>query len=128
MRLDDLDPSENVRDLGQGGGGGGFGGGGNILLGLLPMLLGSRLGCGTIALIGIGVALFMAVGGGGGLLTGGVAPGGGGQQQQAGQNKPCDTPEELQACRVMRSTEQTWAPLFAAEGARYQPQIGRAHV
>ncbi len=32
MRLDDLDPSDNVRDLGSGGGGGfgggGFGGGG----------------------------------------------------------------------------------------------------
>lgn len=124
MRLDDLDPSENVRDLGQGGGGGFGGGGGNILLGLLPMLLGSRLGCGTIALIGIGVAIFMAVGGGGGLLTGsGIAPGGTGQQQQAGQGKPCDTPEELQACRVMRSTELTWAPLFAAEGARYQPPV-----
>lgn len=123
MRLDDLDPSENVRDLGQGSGGGGFGGGGgNILLGLLPMLLGSRLGCGTIALIAIGVAIFMAIGGGGGLLTGGVAPGGS-SQQQAGQDKPCDTPEELQACRVMTSTEQTWGPLFAAQNARYQPPV-----
>jgi predicted metalloprotease len=121
MRLDDLDPSENVRDLGQGSGGGGFGGGGgNILLGLLPMLLGSRLGCGTIALIGIGIALFMAVGGGGGLLTGGgVTPGGTGQQQQAGQNKACDTPEELQSCRMLRSTEQTWSQLVQG----YQPPV-----
>ncbi|WP_423607011.1 KPN_02809 family neutral zinc metallopeptidase [Sphingomonas sp. MS122] len=122
MRLDDLDPSENVRDLGQGSGGGFGGGGGNILLGLLPMLLGSRLGCGTIALIAIGVAIFMAIGGGGGLLTGDVAPGGGGQQQ-VGANKPCDTPAELQACRVMTSTEQTWNQLFAAQGARYQPPV-----
>ena len=56
MRLDDLDPSDNARDLGSGGGGGGLGGGGgNILLGLLPMLLGGRLGCGTLALLGIEV-------------------------------------------------------------------------
>lgn len=122
MRLDDLDPSENVRDLGQGGGGGGFGGGGgNILLGLLPMLLGSRLGCGTIALIGIGLAIFMAIGGGGELLTGGgVSPGGTGQQQQqSGQNKACDTPEELQSCRMLRSTEQTWSQLVQG----YRPPV-----
>lgn len=118
MRLDDLDPSENVRDLGHGSGGFG-GGGGNILLGLLPMLLGSRLGCGTIALIGIGVAIFMAIGGGGGLLTGsGVTPGGGGGPQLT-QNKPCDTPEELQSCRMLRSTEQTWSQLVRG----YQPPV-----
>ncbi|MEG3182343.1 KPN_02809 family neutral zinc metallopeptidase [Sphingomonas sp. LT1P40] len=110
MRLDDLDPSDNVRDLGSGGGGGGLGGGGNILLGLLPMLLGSKMGCGTIALIGIGVALFMTVGGGGGLLTGGSAPTSGGSAVT--QSKACDTPEELQACRVMTSTEKTWTALI----------------
>lgn len=121
MRLDDLDPSQNVEDAGRGSGGGGFGGGGgNILLGLLPMLLGSRLGCGTIALIGIGVAIFMAIGGGGSLLTGGVAPTGS-SGQQVGDAKPCDTPEELQSCRMLRSTEQTWDALFAAQGSRYQP-------
>lgn len=121
MRLDDLDPSNNVRDLGTGGGGGfGGGGGGNILFALLPKLLGSRLGCGTIALIGIGAAIFMAVGGGGGLLPGVT----GGQQQQvgpqqAGADKPCDTPEELHSCRVMTSTEQTWGKIFAEQGQRY---------
>lgn len=120
MRLDDLDPSNNVRDLGSGGGGGGFGGGGNILLGLLPMLLGSRMGCGTLALIGIGVAAFMAFGGGGGLLSTGGAPGGG---TEASQGKACDTPEELQACRVMTSTEQTWGALFTAQGSQYQPPV-----
>ncbi|MFN4095282.1 MAG: neutral zinc metallopeptidase [Sphingomonas sp.] len=116
MRLDDLDPSDNVRDLGSGGGGFG-GGGGNILFALLPMLLGSRLGCGTIALIGIGAAIFMALGGGGALLSGGGTTGSGGQQ--VAQQKACDTPEELQACRVMTSTEQTWTRLFAAGGQRY---------
>lgn len=120
MRLDDLDPSNNVRDLGSGGGGG-FGGGGNILFALLPMLLGSRLGCGTIALIGIGAAIFMTLGGGGALLSGGGTTGSGGQQ--VGQQKACDTPEELQACRVMTSTEQTWTKLFAAEGQRYPAPV-----
>lgn len=121
MRLDDLDPSKNVRDLGSGGGGGLGGGGGNILLGLLPMLLGSRMGCGTIALIGIGIAIFMAIGGGGGLLTGGGAPSQSGSQ--VAQGKACDTPEELQACRVMTSTEQTWTTLFQARGEQYPPPI-----
>ncbi|PKP92226.1 MAG: zinc metalloprotease [Alphaproteobacteria bacterium HGW-Alphaproteobacteria-16] len=120
MRLDDLDPSKNVRDLGSGGGGG-LGGGGNILFALLPMLLGSRLGCGTIALIGIGVAIFMAIGGGGALLTGGGTVGGSGPAVT--ENRPCDTPEELQACRVMTSTEQTWTKLFADQGGTYQPPI-----
>ncbi len=120
MRLDDLDPSDNVRDLGSGGGGFG-GGGGNILFALLPMLLGSRLGCGTIALIGIGAAIFMAVGGGGALLTGGGTTGSGGQQ--VAQQKACDTPEELQACRVMTSTEQTWTKLFADGGQRYPAPV-----
>ncbi|MDK2766366.1 MAG: zinc metallopeptidase [Sphingomonas sp.] len=120
MRLDDLDPSNNVRDLGSGGGGG-FGGGGNILFALLPMLLGSRLGCGTIALIGIGAAIFMTLGGGGALLSGGSTTGSGGQQ--VAQQKACDTPEELQACRVMTSTEQTWTKLFADQGQRYPAPV-----
>ena len=120
MRLDDLDPSDNVRDLGSGGGGFG-GGGGNILFALLPMLLGSRLGCGTIALIGIGAAIFMTLGGGGALLSGGGTTGSGGQQ--VAQQKACDTPEELQACRVMTSTEQTWTRLFAAGGQRYPAPV-----
>lgn len=120
MRLDDLDPSDNVRDLGSGGGGFG-GGGGNILFALLPMLLGSRLGCGTIALIGIGAAIFMTLGGGGALLSGGGMTGGGGQQ--VSQQKACDTPEELQACRVMTSTEQTWTRIFADQGQRYPAPV-----
>lgn len=120
MRLDDLDPSDNVRDLGSGGGGFG-GGGGNILFALLPMLLGSRLGCGTIALIGIGAAIFITLGGGGALLSGGGTTGGGGQQ--VSQQKACDTPEELQACRVMTSTEQTWTRIFADQGQRYPAPV-----
>ena len=56
MRLDDYDPGDDIRDLGRGSGGG-FGGGGGgglggLLIGFLPMLLGRKMGCGTILLIG----------------------------------------------------------------------------
>ena len=88
MRLDDYDPGDDIRDLGRGGGGGGFsfggGGGGGIgglLIGLLPMLLGRKLGCGTIAILGIVVVGFLMFSGGGLQLSGGGTggvPGGGG--------------------------------------------------
>lgn len=125
MRLDDLDPSDNVRDLGRGGGGG-FGGGGGggglgILLGLLPMLLGRRLGCGTILLIGVvGFFLFSS-----GMLSslGDVGSGGApaGQASQSGTNRACDTQAELFACRVLKSTEQVWGDVFRTEGQAYAP-------
>ena len=60
MRLDDYDPGDDIRDLGRSGGGFGGGGGGGIgglLIGFLPMLLGRKMGCGTILLIGA-VAFF----------------------------------------------------------------------
>src|SRR3546814_6819131 len=56
MRLDDYDPGDDIRDLGRGGGGFGGGGGGGmggLLVGLLPMLLGRKMGCGTILLLGV---------------------------------------------------------------------------
>lgn len=115
MRLDDLDPSENTRDLGQGGG---FGGGGAGLLGLLPLLLGRRMGCGTIALLAVVAVVYLAMSGGGGLLTGPSQPG---AQQGAGAGKACDTAEELFACRVLTSTEQTWSGVFERAGGRYPP-------
>lgn len=125
MRLDDLDPTSNARDLGQGGGGfgggGGLGGGGllNILFGLLPMLLGRRLGCGAIALIAI-VGFFLM---NSSMFT--SAPSAPTQaeinagQASAGANQACDTQAELFACQVMTSTEQTWSKIFADQGAQY---------
>lgn len=124
MRLDDLDPSDNVRDLGSGGGGGG-GGGGGLLFGLLPLLFGRKLGCGGIALIVIVGLAYMTMGGGlGGMLggTGGqVAP----QRQAptaagAGGTAVCNTAERLFSCRVLRSTEQVWDKVFADNGQRYE--------
>jgi hypothetical protein len=73
MRLDDYDPGDDIRDLGRGGGGG-FGGGGGgglggLLIGFLPMLLGRKMGCGTILLIG--VAAFFLLGPGANMLSSG---------------------------------------------------------
>ncbi len=125
MRLDDLDPSKNVRDQGRGRGGFGSGlrsGGGGLgmLLSFLPMLLGRKMGCGTILLIGAGVLAFMYFSGGGLQLSGG----GGSTSSQAGTsgaNVACDTEDEMFACRVLASTEQTWTKLFRQNGSQYQP-------
>ena len=72
MRLDDYDPGDDIRDLGRGGGGG-FGGGGGglggLLIGFLPMLLGRKMGCGTILLIGA-VAFFLLGPGANVVITG----------------------------------------------------------
>ena len=123
MRLDDLDPSKNVRDQGRGGGGsfgGGGGGGLGLLLGFLPMLLGRKMGCGTILLIG-GAALAFMYFSGGGLQLAGDTGSGGFQSERSGSNVACDTEEELFACQVLASTEQTWDKLFRQQGQTYRP-------
>ncbi len=113
MRLDDLDPSSNVRDQGSGGMGFGGGGGGGgmfgLLFSLLPMLLGRKLGCGTLLVIAV-VGYFVMSSGMLGSGSSGVAP----QisQQQNGANVACDTQAELFACRVLKSTENTWSQLI----------------
>ncbi len=113
MRLDDLDPSSNVRDQGSGGMGFGGGGGGGgmfgLLFSLLPMLLGRKLGCGTLLVIGV-VGYFVMSSGMLGSGSSGVTP----QinQQQNGANVACDTQTELFACRVLKSTENTWSQLI----------------
>ncbi|MFN3748806.1 MAG: neutral zinc metallopeptidase [Sphingorhabdus sp.] len=122
MRLDDLDPTTNANDQGAGGGGmnmGSGGGLGSLLFSLLPMLLGRKMGCGTLLIIAaIGFFLFSS----GALNLGGsgVAPGDA-TRQASGGNDPCDTEAELFACRVMKSTEDTWGAIFAEAGQRYQP-------
>lgn len=125
MRLDDLDPTSNANDQGSGSGGfGGFGsgGGGGGLIGLLftflPMLLGRKMGCGTIAIIGI-VGYFVMSSGMLNFGSADVTPQTG-QTSSAG-NVACDTPDELYACRVMKSTENTWSALFQKGGQQYRP-------
>ncbi|MBB5711893.1 KPN_02809 family neutral zinc metallopeptidase [Sphingomonas xinjiangensis] len=119
MRLDDLDPTGNARDLGSGGGGGGgFG-----LLGFLPLLLGRGMGCGGIGIVLVIGLLYLAMSGGGGLLGGG---GGGtqGRSPTSGQQgaSVCQaSPERLEACRVMTSADQTWAQIFQSSGQTYRP-------
>ena len=122
MRLDDIDPSGNINDQGAGGGGFGGGGGGGIvglLFGLLPMLLGRKMGCGTLLIIAI-VGYFVMSSGilnvGGSNISSGVAT-----EQGSGSNKACDTESELYACRVFTSAESTWTQIFSAAGAQYQP-------
>ncbi len=112
MRLDDLDPSDNARDLGSGGGGGG----GFPLLGLLPMFLGRGMGCGGIAILGILALAYFALGGGGAMLGGG-----GGAPAGRGGGTAYDTEAERFAGRVLTSTEQTWTALFQAQGSTYRP-------
>ncbi len=115
MRLDDLDPSSNVRDLGSGGGGGG----GLNLLGFLPLLLGRGLGCGTIGILAIVAVAFLMFSGGGGMLGGGSQAPTTQQGSRTGGDVPCDTAEELFACRVLTSTEQTWGAIFRERGQTY---------
>jgi uncharacterized protein len=110
MRLDDLNPSGNVSD--QGAGGSGFGGGGGglgLIFGLLPLLFGRKMGCGTLLVIAVaGYFLFNS----GGFMSGsGVMPGAQ-QNQSSGDNVACDTQQELFACRVLKSTEDTWGQLI----------------
>lgn len=117
MRLDDIDPTDHAEDAGFGGGGGG---GGFPLLGLLPLVLGRGMGCGSIAIIGLIAIAYFATNGGGGLL--GTA--GGGQSPTAGQSgrQVCEqSPMRLESCRVMRSADDTWAAIFRSEGKQYQP-------
>ena len=122
MRLDDIDPTGNINDQGSGGGGGfnlggGGGGMGSLIFGLLPLLLGRKMGCGTIAILGI--AAFFIFGGGMSFLTGPTsAPS---EQASGGGTTACDTEAELFACKVFTSTEATWSQIFADAGARYQP-------
>lgn len=112
MRLDDLDPSGNVSDQGSGGGGFGGGGGGGMLglvFSLLPMLLGRKMGCGSVLLIAV-LGYFVISSG---MLTmGGPVSAPGTSPQSSAGNVACDTQEELFACRVLKSTEDTWGKLL----------------
>jgi len=118
MRLDDYDPGDDIRDLGRGGGGFGSGGGsgmGGLLVGLLPMLLGRKMGCGTIVLLGI--LAFVFLGPGASLLsTGGGTADPMADSRSAQQGVACDTAAEKFACNVFGSTHQVWGQLI--EGYR----------
>ena len=133
MRLDDIGFSENVRDQrGRSFGGGGFGGGGGIF-GLLFGLVLSRFGIGGVLLLGLGYCALQMMGGTSGGGSPAVAP----HQQAAGQSgagagagggsealRACQVDEVSKySCRVLASTEQTWAALFQQRGERYRPAL-----
>ena len=116
MRLDDYRSSDNVGDQrGQSFGGGGGGGG----LGLLINLVGSRFGIGGIIVVMLGAMLF------------GFNPFGGGGTNVAPQSTAVGASAAAKACavdaastfscRVLASTEDTWAKLFAERGQKYPP-------
>jgi len=127
MRLDDYDNDINVED--QRGSGGGFGlgggGGGGLLFGLLP-LIGSRFGCGGIAVV---LILFAVFGGGLGNILGGL--GGGGGQVSAPRERTAEGQSEVRqacelnaesrnACRAFSSAENAWEGLFQSTGRRFE--------
>lgn len=115
MRLDDYDPGDDIRDLGRGGGGG-FGGGGGgglggLLIGFLPMLLGRKMGCGTILLIGA-VAFFL-LGPGANMLSSGSGSADPAADSRGAQGVACDTESERFACNVFGSTHTVWEGLIS---------------
>ncbi|QJU58962.1 zinc metalloprotease [Sphingomonas sp. AP4-R1] len=123
MRLDDYRDSDNVEQQSGGGGGGlGFGGGGGGGLGLLFGLIGSRFGIGGILVLVVGMMLL-------GMNPLSLLGGGGGAPQQArieqkSAAQVCAAdPAHRFSCRVLASTEDTWAKLFQAQGARYSPTV-----
>ncbi len=118
MRLDDYRESDNVEQDSGRSGFGGFGGGGGGL-GLLFALVGSRFGRGGIVLLGIGMLLFglNPFGGGSGVMT---SPQPQVTQQSARQICEADAAHTF-SCRVLASTEDTWARLFQASGQKYTP-------
>lgn len=116
MRLDDYDDDIRVNDQrGQnfGGGGGGLGG----LIGLLPLLMGRKMGCGTIAIIAI-VGFFIFSGGGLGFLDG-SAPSS--QSAQTGGNSlesSCNVDAiSRESCDTLSSLDNTWEQILPG----YQP-------
>ena len=128
MRLDDYDKDINVRDLGRGSGGGfggGRGGGGiGMLLNFLPLLLGRKMGCGTVLLIAAVGAYFLFAGGGMQMLGGDGSQVTGQQSATAGSSDPsqvCDlNPMRKEVCNTLSSVDNTWEALFRANGSTYQ--------
>jgi predicted metalloprotease len=117
MRLDDYRESSNVEE--QRGGGGGFGGGGGPI-GLIFALVASRFGIVGVIILGIGMFVLgiNPFGGGSGVVSNQPATTG----QTAAQICAQD-PAHRFSCRVLASTEDTWARLFQVQGARYAPTV-----
>lgn len=116
MRLDDYRFSENVEVQRGGPNLGGFGGGGGIIGLLLPLVL-SRFGIVGLLVLALGYCALSSLGGGGSQVASGPA-----QSGAAGAASVCEASSvHAFSCRVLASTEDTWAALFQQSGARYTP-------
>jgi len=115
MRLDDERESSNFEIQRGGGMGGGLGGGmGGGLLGMLLPMIGSRFGCGGIAVV---LILFAVFGGGLNMLGGG-----GSQLAPHEQADPQSlTPIQRTSLQVLGSTERRWQEIFSQQGEQYPP-------
>ncbi|WP_419815271.1 neutral zinc metallopeptidase [Glacieibacterium sp.] len=137
MRFDDQRESDNIDDQrgsggGMGFGGGGFGGGGGLLPMLLGLVLGRKLGCGTIVLLGVAFLVFGGLGGLGGLLGGGGGgsvgpqvqigqPAGQYETPAAGTTRGQESSTDSFVRKVLGSTEDVWAKVFPEQvGKAYQ--------
>jgi predicted metalloprotease len=122
MRLDDEQESSNF-EVQQGGGSGfgGLGGGGGNLLGLLLPLIGSRFGCGGIAVVLLILAVTGGLGGIGSMLGGGGT--GGAPVAQESRDAGQLTDVQHWSLKVLGSTERTWGKIFQQSGQQYEPTI-----
>lgn len=113
MRLDDFDNDIRVEDQ-RGGNFGGSGGGGlgSLVFGLLPLLLGRKLGCGTIAIIlVVGFFLFSS----GTLNLGDISGEPDSRTRQAGTDTASICAVDAgskEACDTLSSLDETWAQLL----------------
>ena len=119
MRLDDIDPSGDIQDMGSGGGGGfsmggGGGGLGSLLIGILPLLLGRKMGCGTIAILAI--AGFFIFGGGMSFLSGPTSSPSE-QTRGNGTSENCDTEVAIRMSRFHLNGTNVVADILASRCA-----------
>lgn len=117
MRLDDEQESSHF-EVQDGRGGGGFGGGMGGGLGMLLPLIGSKFGCGGIAVVLVIMVVMgmnpLSLLGGGGV---GTSP-----QVESGKPAPSQlTDVQRVSLRVLGSTERRWDEIFKAEGESYPP-------
>lgn len=117
MRLDDERESSNfeVQDGRGGFGGGGFGG-----LGMLLPFVGSRFGCGGIAVVLV-IATVMGLNPLSLIGIGGPPP----TQQSAPAGRDPKQLTDIQhwSLKVLGSTERVWGQVFKEEGRQYEPTI-----
>jgi uncharacterized protein len=115
VRLDDFDNDIRVEDQRGGNFGGGYSGGGgmgSLLIGLLPLLFGRKMGCGTLAILAVvGFFIFSS----GGLQLGNIGSSGSEQGQQAGTDTQsiCNIDAgSKETCDTLSSLDRTWAQLL----------------